>query len=106
MIEILKFEMISKGPLIAKFNVKMHKWGGLIIKGCSLFDSNGKKWISMPSQQYESEGKKKYFPYISYENKDIDQKFRDTILLAANEYLEKMKPMNSNQNLDQGEFPF
>jgi hypothetical protein len=91
MIEILKFEMINKGALVARFNVKMHKWGGLLIKECTLFEANGKKWVTLPSRQYEVEGKKKYMPYLQYEEQAMNDKFREMIMNAAEEYRSKFK---------------
>lgn len=102
MIEILKFEMIEKGSLIARFHAKMHKWGGLIIKDCSLFESNGKKWINLPSRQYEVEGKKKYASYLAYEDRSLDDKFKESILHAAEEHKNKLSPTisTSGENED------
>ncbi|RPI86035.1 MAG: hypothetical protein EHM34_00545 [Nitrosopumilales archaeon] len=89
MIEILKFELINKNALIAKFNIKMLKWGGLVIRECTYFESGDKKWINLPSRQYEVEGKKKFFPFIAYEDREINDKFQKTILNAVSEYMEK-----------------
>jgi len=89
MIEILKFEMIKKGPLIARFNVKMHKWGGIIIKDCSLFESGEKRWINLPSRQYEVEGKKKYSSYLMYEDRAMDEAFKSAIMKSVDEYIMK-----------------
>ncbi len=92
MIEILKFEMINKGSLIARFSAKMHKWGGLLIRDCTLFESGDKKWINLPSKQYEAEGKKKYFAYLAYEDRALDDKLKENIMRAALEYKDKMAP--------------
>ena len=89
MIEIIKFELVNKGALIAKFTVKMHKWGGLQIRDCTLFESGDKRWITLPSRQYEVEGKKKYFPYVAYEERNLDDKFKEMIMKAAEEYMAK-----------------
>lgn len=83
MIEILKFEMVNKGALVARFNVKMHKWGGLVIRDCTLFESNDKRWINLPSKEYEAEGKKKFAPYLLYEEREMNDKFKDSIMNAA-----------------------
>lgn len=91
MIEILKFEMVNKGSLVARFNVKMHKWGGLVIKDCSLFESGAKKWINLPSRIYEVDGKKKYAEYLGYEDRALNDKWRESILQAA----EEMRGRNS-----------
>lgn len=105
MIEIMKFEMVNKGALVARFNVKMHKWGGLVIKDCSLFESNGKKWINLPSRQYEVDGKKKYASYLSYEDRNIDEKFRESIMKAAEDCRQKI-PTNNNSKNGFDEIPF
>ena len=89
MIEIIKFEMVNKGALIAKFTCKMMKWGGLQIRDCTLFESGDKRWVTLPSRQYEVEGKKKYFPYIAYEERNLDDKFKDMIMKAVEEYMSK-----------------
>lgn len=90
MIEILNFELLNKGSLIARFNVKMHKWGGLLIKECCLFEVGEKKWVNLPCRQYESEGKKKYFSYLGYESQEMDRKFKETILKAVEEFRDKI----------------
>lgn len=90
MIEITKFEFVQKGALVAKFNLKMHKWGGLVIYDCTLFESGSKRWITLPSKQYESDGKKKYFSYMRYEDRDMNDRFLASILKAVDEHIEKM----------------
>ena len=90
MIEIQRLEKLeNKGALCAKFNVKMHKWGGVILKELTLFDSNGKRWINLPSRQYEADGKKKYVSYMEYEDRDMNDKFKATILEALDVELKK-----------------
>lgn len=98
MIEILKFEMINKGSLIARFNVKMLKWGGIIIKDWSLFEVGEKRWINAPSKQYEADGKKKWSPYLFYEDRALEEAFKGAIMKAVDEYMQKMSQHNSNIN--------
>lgn len=90
MIEITNFKLLNKGSLIAQFSVKMMKWGGLQIREITLFNNGNKKWLNMPSRQYEDgEGKKKYFPYLAYEERSIDDKFKAAIMAAVEEYMAK-----------------
>lgn len=89
MIEILKFELVNKGAFIAKFTVKMHKWGGLTIRECALFESGNKRWITLPSRTYEADGKKKYFSFLAYEDRELDEKFKASIMQSVDEYLLK-----------------
>lgn len=91
MIDIVRYETLNKGALVAKFDVKIQKWGGLIIRDCSLFDSNGKKWITFPSRQYEVEGKKKYFEYLAYENREIADKLKSAIMDAVSKKQQENK---------------
>jgi hypothetical protein len=107
MIEILKLDLINKGSLIARFTIKLHKWAGLVIRDLTFFDSGGNKWINFPSKEYESEGKKKYFQYIAYENQDLDKKFKESILKEVLAYLDKMKAtMPQTQQNNEEELPF
>lgn len=109
MIEIQKFELINKGSLIARFNCKMLKWGGLVIRDCTFFESGPKKWINLPSKPYELDGKKKFFSYLAYEDRSIDDKFKEMILKAVTEYMEKnCKPMERVQtnNFSEEDVPF
>jgi hypothetical protein len=109
MIEILNLEVVNKGVLIAKFTAKMHKMGGLLIRECSLFESNGKRWINLPSRQYEVEGKKKYYPYVAFENREMEEKFKGKIMEEVIKLL-KVKGNEPEKEADlfevQGDLPF
>lgn len=108
MIEILKFEHLNKGALVARFTCKMMKWGGLNIRECTLFNNGTKRWINLPSRQYEdSEGKKKYYPFIAFEERNLDEKFKETIMKAVDEYMAKNVQVSQPETDDiQGAFPF
>lgn len=104
MFEIQKLELVNKGSLIAKFSVKVLKWGGFSIRDCTFFEANGNKWVGMPARQYEVEGKKKYFSYCGFDEKDMDDKFKGHLLKCVEEYLSKMNIAPAKE--EQGEFPF
>ncbi len=108
MIEIQKFELIEKGALKARFTLKMLKWGGLCIRECTLFDNGTKRWINLPSRQYEdSEGKKKYYPFIAYEERNLEDKFKEIIMKAVDEHMAKNISAIKNDNQEGNEsFPF
>ena len=110
MIEISKFELVNKGALIARFNCKMMKWGGLQIRECTLFESGSKRWINLPSRQYEdSEGKKKYYPFLAYEDRVMDDKFKESIMKAIDEHMHKLAQAQTEIKVREeplGEFPF
>ena len=104
--EIAKLEMVNKGSLVAKFNVKMTKWGGFLIRECTLFKSGDKKWINLPSRQYEAEGKKKYYPFNGFDDRDMEDKFKAKIMEAAEEHISKLTVSEPVQSSDNGDLPF
>lgn len=64
--QILNYSPINKGCLKAKFNVLINDWG-LTIRECSLFEKDGKKWIGLPSRQYDKDGKIKNLDYVVFD---------------------------------------
>lgn len=64
------FKQVNKGVLVGFANIFVPKWG-VEIYSISLFEKNGKRWISMPSREYEdkNDGEKKYMPYIRFKEK-------------------------------------
>lgn len=89
MIEIQKFELINKGAKIAKFHAKIHKWAGFVCRECCYFESAGKKWITLPSRQYEADGKTKFYELVAFEDRSMNDKFKESILKAVSDYMEK-----------------
>lgn len=109
MIEILDLKILNKGALIAKFTAKITKMGGILIRDCSFFDSKGKQWMTFPSREYESEGKKKYFSYIAFEERTLDEKFKGKIMEELKKHLNPKPNVESgfvNINTDLSELPF
>jgi hypothetical protein len=106
MIEILKFEMINKGSLVARFNTKMHKWGGYVIKEWSLWESGEKKWVSAPSRQYEVDGKKKYAEYCHFEDRSMDDAFKAAIMKSVDEYMTKIAGNQTISHDKEDQIPF
>jgi len=102
--EILRYREINKGCVIGNFSMKIQKWG-IIINDCTLFDKNGRKWISFPQRQYDDKGVKKYMPYIQFENKAHSKPFEDMVMAAIEKFKETM-PAEQPKNTDQGELPF
>ncbi len=101
MIEIVKYTVLNKGALIGTFSIRVPKWGGFIIQDMAHFQQDTKKWITFPSKQYESEGKKKYMPYNRFEDSKTMDLFQGQVFKALEEYFKK----NANTE-KQEEFPF
>jgi len=99
--EIQNFKQINKGCLLAKFDIMVPQWN-MTIKDCALFEKGGKKWITLPSKQYEgADGQKKHFELVRFP-KEVKERFQ-------NKCIEKLKPMLSvpqEPSLDTEEIPF
>jgi hypothetical protein len=85
--EILNYKSIGKGFLLARFDVRIPQWK-VTFRNCSLFDKDGKKWISLPNQSFKDEnGITKYFPLVVFE-KSVKERFDGNILakIAAGDF--------------------
>ena len=77
--EILNFKQINKGCLIARFDVKIPEWG-LTLRGCSIFEKEGKRWIGVPSTRLESkDGSSKNYDHVVFD-KAVRSRFDSTCL--------------------------
>lgn len=92
MIEIKNFKKMPDGVCKAKFCVSLPKMG-MEIRDCGLFESQGKKWIGLPSRPYEKDGEKKYFSLVSF-TQEMKKRFDDQV------FMELSKLMGNEQNLE------
>ena len=77
--EILNFKKIEKGCLIAKFDVKIPKWG-LTLRGCSIFEKDGKRWIGLPSIRLEAKnGSSQHYDHVIFD-KTVRSRFDSACL--------------------------
>jgi len=60
---------------------------GLQIRNWTLYEKNGKRWLTAPSREYEKDGKKKYFPLVGYEDKEANDQFLGRVMEALKEFL-------------------
>lgn len=79
MLQISNFKLINSGFLIASFDVIMPKMSQFTIRNCAYFEKGNTSWVTLPSKEYEKDGKKRYYPYVAFPNKDINEKFLDEI---------------------------
>jgi hypothetical protein len=62
--KIHNYKPIANSVMVAQFDVEIEQWA-LTIRGCTLFDKGGKKWIGFPSRKFDGkDGKPAYFNYI------------------------------------------
>lgn len=83
--KIINFKALEKGTLRGFFDVVIEEWGMTI--SCSYFDKDGKKWVNLPSMQYEKDGVKKYQSLVKFDDARY-KKFQDAVLrlIATGEY--------------------
>lgn len=85
--KIINFKEINKGLMMASFDLVMEEWG-LTIRKLTLFHKNTNKWVSFPSQKYETkDGGTSYYPYVVME-KDRKERLEKVLIemIAKGEY--------------------
>ena len=89
MIEITKYTSVGKGAIVGKFDIVVPKWGGFFIREVLLMQKGSARWISLPSKQYESEGKKKFYHYNGFQEDKMLKSFQDQVMKSLDEYFMK-----------------
>lgn len=105
---ISNYKQIGKGVVVASFNLTLPKMGDFEIRGCTLFDSNGKRWVSMPSRAYEDKetGKQKYFAYCGFASRELNDKFSAQIMKVLDEHIKTLEPQANVAQMDIDDLPF
>jgi len=97
-IEILSFKRINAGCLVGSFNMYVPKMG-LEINNCNVFQKNtGERWITFPSREYETEGQKKYFPYLRFREKEHMEIFTKVVFESLDKYFSE-NPIVADEDL-------
>lgn len=65
MIKIIRYFPVNKGAIEGNISIEIIEWN-LTINDITIFNKDGRRWISFPSRQYEVENVKKYAPYIVF----------------------------------------
>lgn len=89
MIEILNLRIVNNGSVIANFDCRMHKWGGPLIRGCTLFGKGAAQWVTLPSISYVKDDKTVYKEMICFEDKELNNAWKDKIRHAVVEEMQK-----------------
>ena len=61
---------------------------GMILHDCMLHQQEDRRWIGLPSREYEVQGDRKFAPIVTFVDKPAEQRFRDQVLAA----LDREKP--------------
>lgn len=80
MLEILKYKDVNKGALRGKFDVKVHKWGGFVIRDMAYFEKGDRKWVAFPSRPYDDGPEVKYYSYCFFDTPEMSKAFAERVL--------------------------
>jgi hypothetical protein len=73
---------LSKGALRGFFDVELPS--GLKLNGCTLLEKDGKRWIGLPSREWQKpDGTKSYMPIVEIPDRDARDKFAAAVLPLA-----------------------
>lgn len=89
MIEIIEFKAIDKGPLKSQVSIRLPKWGGFRIKRILIFEKDGSRWFTLPSEAYEKDGKKKFYALNDFDTEEMNDAFRNAFFKAYDEHVNK-----------------
>ncbi len=101
--EINNYISINKGALKAKFDVTIAQWG-LNIRQCTYFDNGKKRWINLPTREYQDEksGEKKHFMLVRFTSQELQERFSNACL----EKIDAMQQQPQAQAVEHPELPF
>lgn len=85
MIECINFRTQTSGALLGFADFFVPKMG-LEIKGCTLFQKNGRRWLNLPSKEYEKDGEKKYAPIVKFREKEHQEAFATAAIKAIDDF--------------------
>lgn len=105
--EIQNFKPIQKGCLLGKFDIIIPEWGHLTISDCVLFSKEGKRWISLPSREFQSkDGQKKHFSLIKFKP-EVFKKLQDAALALLEKLIVSPAPIPEIEaNTNNANVPF
>ena len=79
--KVSNFRPITKGALRGFFTLTLPS--GMVLHDCSLFEKDGKRWISPPSQKFTGkDGKTGYKPLVEFADRNTADNFRRQVLQA------------------------
>ena len=85
-VQISDWKMRENKTLRGFFTITLPS--GMVIHDCMLHKKEDRRWIGMPSREYESQGERKFAPIITFVDRAAEDRFRDQVLAA----LDREKP--------------
>jgi hypothetical protein len=81
-ITISNARKLNNGALIGFFDVEL--LSGLKLNSCTLLSKDGKKWIGLPSREWQRPDRtKSYVPIVEIPDRDAREKFNAAVLPLA-----------------------
>jgi hypothetical protein len=75
-------KLIRKNSLIGALDFELPS--GMIIRGAMLLESNGRRWVNLPSESYQkSDGTRAWKPFIEFVSKEVRERFQAQVLPLA-----------------------
>tara|TARA_R110002126_G_scaffold185420_2_gene333947 strand:- start:191 stop:535 length:345 start_codon:yes stop_codon:yes gene_type:complete len=92
-IECFDFKSHASGALQGFANFRLAKMG-IELFGCGVFMKNGKRWVSLPSREFNDKdtGEKKYISIMRFMDKAHGDAFSNGALVAFDSWCEKNAP--------------
>lgn len=85
--EIITYKPVKKGTLEAIITISVPKWGDFIIRDLCYFSKGVQQWVSFPSKMYETNGEKKYWPYLAFKDQINERAFKDKVTQAVKDHI-------------------
>jgi hypothetical protein len=91
MIEITAYRSVNKGSFLGSANVmiKTTEWGMIVLNKISVFIKDGQKWVNLPQEMFEKDGKKNFFPLVKFEDTSALKKFEKEFFMALEQFTKK-----------------
>lgn len=90
MIECTKFKYIGKGSLVGIADLFVPQFG-MDIYGCSVFQKDGRKWLTFPSKEVEINGAKKFFQHMRFRKHESMDNFTAQAMKAIQPEIDKAR---------------
>ena len=104
-IEIINYrETKSNSSLIGFVDVYISTFG-LEIIGCTIFEKDGRKWVSLPQKEYVKDGKKQYSPINRFRDRAKQDAFSRAVIEAV-ALMQPKQPIKQEANMFDEEEPF
>lgn len=106
LIQITNIRPVNKNSLLATCDVQIRPWK-VTFHNVSIFQKGTNRWIGMPSRKWEKDGETKYQELVTFDDADIQKRFRDQIMVCIDDYLERNPNLESEPVIKEDEeFPF